>query len=1344
MDQELVTELKYLISQSKADKQNYSIDQKAKDADLSWEASRFFAALIHKSKPLGFYKSLGEYVCFKEAYQISNNIQVNDSKLFEQFWLRNIIGFVVVSRAISSLCFRFKEISNYRNEILFWLDFQELHKNDEKRRTAKSDIDDAVENYERKNQVTLDKEGIYYKNWASVKENYVEYSDISIYFKQYIDHWDNFAFLSAYEEFRTEDEEKYLIIEEKQLDEIHRSFSQLFPEIPSLEKLNEQNVITKYDTNYQISFYNTEPDYWGTLKDKIGGFLWELLVNDNQFTDDKHRLKHWMTKVLYWPMWPDPIEYIKKRSATRFINAAFELVLADTDIIGVESEFAKVCIDGRFSHNTLLTFESMIRSKEFKLNSADSYELLASFNKWEKRAHTTYLYSQDSREMLAFLVKVIVNYDDEYSGIKSEESGQESIPHFFRVISLLRESSQKPFLMWEVTRFILKDRPDIIPYLIASKGMETIAFILLDDLSFLPEQKQMLNLEVWQKATQLLLKNLTRTELREGAVKIFQVYRSLNEGKYEIPYNRSNKKSELEIQEFQREKEAAVLYLIEDSRFHQYMTNQKQSSFLLPVLYHELANVVINYSTKPLYQNGTVQFPIMQWDAICWLLKVSTYWKYHDQKDEMRESAEKLTLEFLNRYLESIEITSIQKYNYWEERDETGIPNWSEKIERLHFIEWIYPVYFLNAKGILNRLLSPRIDIETTTDRYHDKNRFSADKLRTHIGVLLQVLRKLLLPAMPYGFEKKELKTIKRKIESQIIDYIKIHIKDDPAQGKIDLFDFNKEWRFQTTDKEALFPQIARAINWFSDKDTIIYTISQIGDISKLLTLLDLVKSEGVKQKLVKKIQSLNIQEFLETYSWIPEVEHAVTNLSKHPELLPQIDQAIEFWRQKVLSRRENTEYKMVLYKAELLAAYFRNSEALIDGVIEPEYNYHDQKEIRTYDYKLFYKGLLYIQIDPARSHKIFDTLVKHYHHYPSFALNRMVAKINLAKAADETKLYREALEEWNDTRKDFTNETLELLEPELSENILSILSITGEYGQLDDRYKILDLPNRMEPIVIGIVVKSLLDQKRTIDALQLLSSAETYHQFGDVKDIQFVKDLETQISQVDNIDELRNHYYRIFNCEPGKLIRIFPENLNGKQDLHEFIVKEITLAVDKLLEKIKSIEDITSEDKYNDLVELLLDARINPWGWHVEAQSRGAYSASGGPQPGERDLPITNRLKSVMMVCEAFINRNVSHAQAHIRKVFDYHHQRNAFVMLAYDLSPTIQEFEEKWKKYCDTVVPHATYPLGFEMKNPIKEVNKEFGFDKSAIKLCLSEHGNGTFLYHIFVHIKYKTISP
>src|SRR5690606_18795768 len=124
-------------------------------------------------------------------------------------------------------------------------------------------------------------------------------------------------------------------------------------------------------------------------------------------------------------------------------------------------------------------------------------------------------------------------------------------------------------------------------------------------------------------------------------------------------------------------------------------------------------------------------------------------------------------------------------------------------------------------------------------------------------------------------------------------------------------------------------------------------------------------------------------------------------------------------------------------------------------------------------------------------------------------------------------------------------------------------------------------------------------------------------------------------ISGIDNIDELKSFYHKIFSSTPNKLVRIIPNDINDKEKLDEFIVNEIIIASNKMLEKIKSISDIKNEDKYNDILEIVLDSRLNHLGWHIGEQSRGGFSApkngTEGLQPGERDLPVMDKNKQII-----------------------------------------------------------------------------------------------------------------
>ncbi|WP_185152535.1 hypothetical protein, partial [Fulvivirga aurantia] len=229
-----------------------------------------------------------------------------------------------------------------------------------------------------------------------------------------------------------------------------------------------------------------------------------------------------------------------------------------------------------------------------------------------------------------------------------------------------------------------------------------------------------------------------------------------------------------------------------------------------------------------------------------------------------------------------------------------------------------------------------------------------------------------------------------------------------------------------------------------------------------------------------------------------------------------------------------------------------------------------------------------------------------------------------------------------------------------------------------------------------------------------------------------------------DDLQLLSTYYLRIFKSPPSKLIKLFPDDVNGNRSIQGFITKEIARAASKMLDKIVSISEIKSEDKYNDLVELSLDSRINPWGWYVGEQSRGGFSdpknKTTKKQPGERDLPIHDANKEIFCICEAFIYRKPAPAKDHLKKIFNYYHQRDTLVILVYDLEDTVKS-RKNWNKYLNSILPNTDFPKDFKFVSSV-DVTREFGYQNSAIKIVRSVHKNDTVLFHIFVTINYKVI--
>ena len=1345
---EKIKDIQQFISTHTVDKSNIYKEQEALEANFKWNASLFFAKVIHLAETTFQELTVDQFEEFKKKYEQEIGKTIDTEKLFQKYWLRTVLGKVKIAGTVSSACFSFNKIFSFKKELEFLAkEFPEGKEGSSK--ITKAEFDLIRSNYEKNNDLTLDDNGLYEQNWLSAKDtDVVQISNINYYFKPYLDSWEEFQFLSAYKDQIPAYEDHGLKIEKSSFDKLHKSFCQFYPKTAPIKKLLTQRVLKSDGAFYFLNFLNTEPRYWSTLEDQITAHYWQLLIDDNSLASDEDKIKLLLNKILPFG-WPtDFLLFVPDESKKRFLDAAIGIIANEKDLNEVECEFRKVSIDTDFgSSKTEALFHNQEDYDDFSLNKEDYFELLESLNKWEEKAQTTYLHGQRSRKEISFLIKMIVTHDYEVERKEKEEQNTPTIYFYKRIFTLFEQALDKPVLLWNIKSYILMSRRDFLPYLIIDKKYTSMAFKLIDDMGeYFSEDERGQNLEkLWMKSMNLALPVIRSIAQESDSAKlVFQIYRQLNRDKYFIPYHRQEK-HENRTRKEKEKKELAVLSLIENSLLFNHKVYGNYEHYLIPEIFNNLIDLFITLNSKPLYNNGTISFPMLQWDGLVWLMKCSTYWKYKNQFGTKPANIYLLTNTFFKLYIDRIEIKEVNKYDFSLKKEVKGLPLWSEKIERLGHIDWIYPIYFIHGQQKLNSFLEPRLDFNTATNKYDKENQFRADKLRTHIGVLLQILRKLIIPAIPYGFEKENLAEIKSKIEQQIIDYIKRHTKEIPEEGRVDLFDYNRELAFNSSEKESLLPQIARALYWFNKKEALIEAIIASQDVIKVLTVMKWTTSEGIRQKLFKKIQQSDIQSFLEKTHWIPEIQQALLEMVNYPGLIDKINPIIDFWEQNI-SKKE-TSYQTPLYQAKMLLAYHDKNEIELDSIKDPEKKAsYSSNELTHKDHKQFYRALIKLESDPESSYQIFKDLSSRYTQYPVLALNQMAAKIDVAKAnGDKLELYKEALEEW----KVYVSKN-EIEEESLSTtfitNKLIILYKLQDFNELDEVYDKLDLPYQMLPNTLEVKINSLIDRERIGEALFILENAENYHGFSGIENISFIDDLKNKVNGIDNIKELLYQYNRIFNSSPSKLIKILPEKMNGRIEISEFVVKEVARAASNMLDKVHALPEIlklnntSKENRFNDLVQLALESRISTWGWSVKDQTRKAFSPSE-KDLGEIDIDIRDNNQKSFITCEAFILRDVSRVQSHLEKLIShYTHQRSTFLTLVY-FQGKQSDFQKEWENYHQTTLLNIAYPNGYELDpNKVKDVSKEFGYDLSGIRVGKTTLNSGSTIFHLFVNIKYQ----
>jgi hypothetical protein len=1340
---EALEKLQTFLNQNKKQPQKLYQDVKALEADIQWDAARFFAALLLKAE-LPISPSRNDFEIFRREYQAQQGTAAPVKELFADFWLRDVMGSVHMASGIYSAVNYFAEIRNFRKEMLFLRTLPKSERFRDKIILTEQELNTAIQTYEAAQHVTLNREGVLFKRWSETTNEQIAIVPIDHYYGVFLDSWERFEFLFHWKN-NWPDEERGLVISEEALNVAIGDFNR-FPAVLSLLNLLDQHVIKKVQDNFYLNFFSTEPAYWSVLCDRIAGFLWEALICDDSYPDDVSRLNHFLKKALMWNAWPNHLRYVTVTAKKSFLEASMNVLLSQDDLSGVTDEFCKVQLDSaEYRGLEVLVKQPLHYYEDNILHGDDLFELYQSLTRLKKNSSTTYLQHQPARMELTFLVRTVVTFDHEYA-----QPGLTDTEYFKGVVTLLRKGSAMPFLLLTTAHYVVSEHPEIIPYLVTQQNTSTLAFSLLDELEF-PDDAVNLNRQAWVQAVCLLLKSLPEIQDKDEnatiATILFQLFRQLNHNKYSLPFTRNIANEEIS-RKAHAEKESEVLMLLENALRLKGRFVRSQAPYLLPCVFDDLTQRFSSFQPVAWRKNETVQFPLLKWDGIFWLLKLHNYWKYQATASQRNKAFFKLSNYFTDQYLALLELREIAAYNYEEQRENQVIPIWSERVERLERLDWFYPVYALNQLGKLGNFLAPRFQFELSTEHYNKINEFNANKLRTHIGVLLQSLLKLTTHTIPYTFVKDKIAEIQNRLEEQIIVYIDRYMQSQPEDGRVDIFSYNKEWMHHQTDKEALLPRLARALDWFQNKQRVIEAILSTGDMIKWLILLDYVTTEGVKKAIIHKISQANISHFLQQLTWLPEVQTVLVKISQYPELIQKFEEALGYWKE-LSDRRTSRKYKEQLFLSSLLLAYLKNDEKAIDDLLLPG-EFHGSTHTMNYrDQKEFYRGLIFINSNPQRAFGIFNGLVHHYRLYPVVGMNRMVAKMKLAESTGHRNSYWEAYEEWRTVQTEYyaTMDTT-YLEPNLSANLMEILFHVQDFDEQDKVFAQLDEATRMLPSILTVRIKSLVAKQRRLEAMTLIEAAKIYHQFADYSSHQFLQDLEYEAKGLDNVEDLKLQYHRIFGSAPSKLVAILPDTWNDKKSLHTFLVKEIVNAAGKLLEKIKSIEEIGFEDKYNDLVELVLDARLNGFGWQVGAQNRGAFSApsdrSSGKQPGERDIPVFDANKNMLLNCEALIYRGASNTPDHLQKVFNSHHNKAAFVILLYDTGVKKKGFDGNWEEYITTYVPSTPFPAGAEITSNLEEVSEEFGSDASAVKVGRSVHGGKTILYHVFVNINYHLRLP
>ena len=950
------------------------------------------------------------------------------------------------------------------------------------------------------------------------------------------------------------------------------------------------------------------------------------------------------------------------------------------------------------------------------------------------------IFHQETREPLAYFIRQIVYYESEYID-------GELFPAIFK---LLNQGAAKPYLLWKICFELYYWKPTLIPFLLLKEETAALSFSLIWDVEVLEpaiQDEDEIKLQLLKSCFTLLLQNVTHLapEKEQQATIIFQCLLRSSFKKFRIPGGNDIVKQKEQLNFNKRVcYELRMLLTMATLPGSYFNSAGSYKKLLFPTLIEDLFAEAKEFVLADYRHNHSIGLPYPKLDILCWLLNLCQS-NLPEQRTDQHNLILGIKEEFLEGYLSAINCVEMDGWDYFKNEHARIRPSWFSKEVFNELIPWETIVSTLTLAS-LHQFISPvELKLNKAENRYDEYNRFVAAKIRTHISILLINYNRIYHHQVELTIKGVPVQTILTDLENSIVRFVTHYCIDEPAEKRIDIFHDLFERSYTPGDNKELLPAIGGVMNKFTDqgKRLIIQELLKEHQLPRSLKLLNYMVSEKDRQTLISAITSENITAYLEQEHSIDGIQFIMQELAQIPDFSSLAKQALEYWNAKIVSRNyKSDENKITAYRIELIISVHSGDEKNLNAIKEPTLKY--ASAIRNFSAvaeKEFYRAIIYLKNNkPQDAYKIFNNQLQGTEEErPVLALNRFAAKIQWAdeeiQLEDKRKLYSEAIQEWMQFRQGLPIKSLDFIREKIWNNQLHVYSALANDAAFDDIYNKLDNITVLRSDFLELRLRNLIQRKMQLQAEELLRKAEQYHRLSDGKLPEFMIKLFDIVETTDSIAQLKEQYRIIFSKTPENLVQIIAEDFNKYSTLPETILFEIVYAANEMLTHINSISAIDHEDKYSDLLQLVLNGRLSMYGWK-SSTTRGGQPFSGKANLGEIDFAISSRSERLCL-CEAMIieGKNIAESQKHDFKIFNYGASRKLFFMIIYYKG---KDYETSWTKYKSDVGKEIQFPTGHEMQfNELEDLSAEFG--NNSIKVAKGIHASGVLLYHIFININY-----
>lgn len=1143
----------------------------------------------------------------------------------------------------------------------------------------------------------------------------------------------------------------------KEVTKLLRSYRQIFPNIPSLEALQELQVLGISSTE-EILMLNRANKIWQASNELVAAEYWTNLVKDPTFRDDIHRLITWKRFFLgdgY--LYSAFQEWLNSENKKRFIAACLKLVLEETDLDWSENEVRKWWWDGHWQHNRNGPEHF---PHKFDFNCRSVFELF-----FEVKNFTDHFYwttTQASRSPIFFFVRQILYAESQFLS--------DSRHSFSKTRVLFKASSHKPYLLWVLSNILQYDHPEAIPYLLTETQTAPWGMWLLEKIkptnSFyggLDQVERNLTLrkqisQIWLEGFEVILESLSQKVLSEP-IKTDALFNTL----YFVAYNSSENvsHSNFVLADEYRSRYQKAISLLESHRINEQINSIR---WLKPYLFPHLMGLFVEKvksGRMNVPSNEVKSIDIGRWEMYFLILRLintplTTHEIHPTQRAMLLELSKKAVDYFLDYYTHEFNQDEIKVQTYFDASLQTKKVKWQSEPFALSQLDWSMFVEQLVEHGTMKRFFNAyQFDLpDKKKQSLHSvANQSQVKKGRIYLRILLLMHHAIAAKKHQFFIKHASPDTILSQLEEEIIDVGKNNV-DDPQNGIIDFFDTFYEGDTVHYYGEGLLPHLFRVADAFqgNNKEKLLSIFLQ-SDLDRLLLIYNFLKGASEKGIIKAAIDQIDLDTFIKKIRWRKVLENAVIQAINSADHLPLAEKLLSYLEDDLNYFKGPQQQEMLVYlQSKAVQAWRRNDLTALKAISLPE-KIHFSEEIKNGFLK--YKNLL---------------LGAYYHKHDRFdeaiELLEQLSKVDKYDVEITARLYcartdkfmsseninfralERAYSEWEDFEKRLKVEKNSKSIHSFIDSINVCKLVRSHYHEWDREFDYhLEKINQVylyQRGVLEVITKNFQRRNKTIEAEQYLLEAKQYHRAFSENTPDWIDPLRADLNRIDITKVLSSNFNLMLAQTPLDLIKIIPPNLSGNaQNVADFLLYHAVESAALLLEKITAINK--AEDRYNDVFVLILKSRLLTWDWQVDTQPPGGRSGNlnRSDTSGERDWVITAQGSNIA-IFEALIwspNTRKKYLTDHLTKLLIRYSPtlRIGFLVIYYTRRDS--QFEKEWKKYKETI-DSFNFSERFEKKEDMLEIEHSCGTQNMKVgKTIYGSNTNTIEIYHLYLNLNFGT---